>query len=266
MNKIYVVPTPIGNMDDFTIRSLNILKQVDYILCENINVSLKLKSFFNLKAKFIAINKFNEKSKINDIKEILKKSDIAIISDAGTPTISDPGQYLISELKKNNVQVIPLPGANAITTAISGSGIKFKSFTFLGFLDRTENLIIKSIKQNLNSDLIIAYESPNRINKTLSYIEKNFGNIEIVLARELTKIYEEIIFDNISNLLKRDYKGEIVLLIPTSNIIINNIDDLDLNIKKLLEEGLNSKSILNYLSFSTEYKKNQIYERLKKLK
>lgn len=261
MNKLYVIPTPIGNLSDFTLRSIEILKSVKYLLCEDTKVTGKIKQHLSLDVKMISLHKFNEASRVEEVKSLLLESDVALVSDAGTPTISDPGQLLINKLKKENVDIIPLPGANAITTALSGSGLEFSSFTFVGFFEKEKNKIINKIKEHLNSDVIVSYESPNRINKTLTFIKEEFGDIRVVVARELTKIYEEIINDTISNILSREYKGEIVLLIPTSEI--EKVNELEVHVNKLVEVGLSDRSIIDYLTSTTEYKKNDIYEILK---
>ncbi len=261
MNKLYVVPTPIGNLSDFTLRSIEILKSVNYILCEDTKVTGKLKQHLELDAKLISLHKFNEASRIDEVKNLLLDNDVVLVSDAGTPTISDPGQLLIKELKTEGIDIIPLAGANAITTALSGSGLEFSSFTFIGFFDKEKNKIINKIKEHLNSDVIVSYESPNRINKTLNYIYEEFGNINVVVARELTKMYEEIVNDDISNIKDREYKGEIVLMIPTHQINLES--PLSASVDKLIALGLTDKSIIDYLTSTTEYKKNDIYEYLK---
>ncbi len=265
MNKLFIIPTPIGNLNDFTLRSIEILKKVKYILCEDTKVTGKIKSHLNLDAKLISLHKFNEHTRVHEVKKILMDNDIALVSDAGTPTISDPGQILIKELKKEgSVDIVPLPGSNAITTALSGSGLKFNSFTFVGFFDKEKNKIVASINKNLNSDVIVAYESPNRINKTLSIILEEFGDIEIVIARELTKMYEEFIENKISLLINKKYKGEIVLLIPTNGISID--DDFKPYIDNLIKFGLGDKDIIYYLTTVTKFKKNTIYNYIKELK
>ncbi len=261
MNKLYVIPTPIGNLNDFTLRSIECLKSVKYLLCEDTKVTGKLKQHLQLDVKMISLHKFNESSRIEEVKNLLEESDVALVSDAGTPTISDPGQLLISELKKEGVDVVPLPGANAITTALSGSGLEFSSFTFVGFLEKEKNNIIKKVNKHINSDVIVAYESPNRINKTLSILMEEFGDINVVVARELTKIYEEIINDRISNIIDREFKGEIVLLIPTNEL--TQEDDLTKHVDDLERLGLSNKSIIEYLVSNTKFKKNDIYNYLK---
>lgn len=261
MNKLFVIPTPIGNLDDFTLRAISELKRIKFLLCEDTKVSGKIKKHLDLDTKMISLHKFNEKSRVQEVLKLLEDGDVALISDAGTPTISDPGQLLISEIK-DKVCVVPLPGANAITTSLSASGLVFDSFSFVGFFDKEENKIVKKIKDNLNSDIIVSYESPNRINKTLSVIYKNFGDITVVVAREITKMYEEIIKDKVSNLLERSFKGEIVLLIDTSKI--EKKLPFVKHIEVLKEAGMDDKSIINYLTKTLGYKKNDIYNFLKK--
>lgn len=261
MNKLYIVPTPIGNLKDLTERSIEVLRSVNVILCEDTKVTGKLKSHLSLEAKLISLHKFNESSRVNEVMSLLEQGDVALVSDAGTPTISDPGQLLVKELF-GKYDIVPLPGANAITTALSGSGIEFKEFTFVGFLDKTEKKITDVINKHLDSDVIVAYESPNRIKQTLKVLLDNYGDIEVVVARELTKIYEEFCKDSLSNLLDREYKGEIVLMIPT--VGLNKEEDISIYIEPLLKEGLTDKSIVNYLTSTTTLKKNDIYDYLKK--
>ncbi len=261
MNKLYVIPTPIGNLSDFTLRAIEVLQNVKYLLCEDTKVTGKIKQHLNLDVKMISLHKFNELSRVEEVKKILQDNDVAIVSDAGTPTISDPGQLLIKQLKKDGIEIIPLPGPNAITTALSGSGLEFSNFNFIGFFEKEKNKIIEKINKHINSDVIIAYESPNRINKTLNYIFEEFGDIEISLARELTKIYEEIITCKISELKDNAFKGEIVLMIPTAELQI--VEDLNKHVDKLLELNLSNKDIIDYLTSMNKFKKNKIYDYLK---
>lgn len=260
MSKLFIIPTPIGNLNDFTLRSIEVLKSVKYILCEDTKITGKIKSHLKLESKLISLHKFNENSRIDEVLKLLNESNVALVSDAGTPTISDPGQLLIKEISKHH-DVVPLPGANAITTALSGSGIEFKTFTFIGFLDKTEKKIIDAINKHLSSDVIVVYESPNRINQTLEILFKNYGDIELVVARELTKFYEQFYREKISSLLINDYKGEIVLLIPTKEI--SKEKDLESFVEPLIKIGMNDKTIVNYLTKISSHKKNDIYDYLK---
>lgn len=261
---LYVVPTPIGNLKDITYRGKEILQQAVVILCEDTKVTGKLKQEYNSEAKLISLHKFNEASRVKEVISLLEDEQeglIALVSDAGTPTISDPGQLLIKELKEAGYDICPVPGANAITTALSGSGLEFSSFSFVGFLDKTEKKIIDLLEKHINNDVIVAYESPNRIKQTLAILADNYGDIEVVIARELTKMYEEIVKGTISELMVKEYKGEIVLLIPT--IGLRKELDLSSYIDPLLIQGMTDKSIVNYLSETTTLKKNDIYEYLK---
>lgn len=261
MKKLFVIATPIGNLDDFTLRSITELKKIKYLLCEDTKVSGKIKQHLSLDAKMISLHKFNEKYRVSEVLKLLEENDVALISDAGTPTISDPGQLLIADIK-DKVQVVPLPGANAITTALSASGLIFKTFTFVGFFEKEKMKIINTIDKYINSDVIIAYESPNRINKTLSLIYEKYGNITVVVARELSKIYEEVIRDNVSNLVDKTFKGEIVLIIETKKI--EKSLPFQIHIEALRKEGMNDKSITRYLSNNSDFKKNDIYNFLKR--
>ncbi len=262
MGKLYVVPTPIGNLSDLTLRSIDILNSVEVILCEDTKVTGKIKKHLSLSAKLISLHKFNEISRIKEVTSLLEKHDVALVSDAGTPTISDPGQILVKEVS-NKFEVIALPGANAITTALSGSGLEFSSFTFIGFLEKSEKRIIEEVSKHLDSDVIIAYESPNRIVKTLEFLLNAFGDFKISIARELTKVYEENIHDNLSILLEKEYKGEIVLLIPTKELQIKK--DISIYIEPLLKQGMSNKGIVSYLTETSDLKKNDIYDYLKNI-
>lgn len=263
MFKLYIVPTPIGNLGDITERSKDILKNVGVILCEDTKITGKIKNHIGSKAKMISLHKFNEISRIKEVRKLLELFDVALVSDAGTPTISDPGQIIVNALK-DDINIIPLPGPCSITTALSASGLLFNNFTFIGFFEKEENKIINKIKLHLNNDVIVAFESPKRINKTLKILRKYFGDIDIVLARELTKIYEEIIRGPISKIENTNFKGEIVLIIPTIGIKKEKTFKKPVDI--LLKEGLTDKTIINFMIKTTEFKKNDIYNYLKEIK
>lgn len=262
-NKLYVIPTPIGNLDDITLRAIKTLKDVKYIFCEDTLVSQKLKKHLDLSAKLFSLYKYNEKSKFSEVRKFLSEGDVALISDAGTPTISDPGQFLIEELK-DEYEIIPLPGANAITTALSASGLLFNNFSFVGFLPKEQSKLLMVIDNYSNTDVIVCFESPNRINKTLELLLNNYGDIKVVVARELTKMYEEIKRDKISNLVSLKFKGEIVLIIETKDI--QKKDSLKEMVDYLLDLNVNEKVIISFLKEKLNYKKNDVYNYLKKNK
>ena len=217
---LYVVSTPIGNLTDISSRSLDILKTVDYILCEDTRVTGKILNKYNISAKMISYNEKNEINKISKIISNLNDSfKVALVSDAGTPCISDPGFRLISHIKENNldIDVLPIPGATASIAALSVSGLPSDSFFFLGFLPKKKgrNKKIKEL-QSLKCSIIL-YESPYRLNKTLIDLYHVLGNRKIFISREMTKLFEEYIYSDfqsfIENNLQDNPKGEYVIII-----------------------------------------------------
>lgn len=195
VGKFYVVATPIGNMEDITLRALKILQSVDLILCEDTRVTKKLLDKYNIQKPTMSYHSHSKLSKTDKIFELLKEGkDLALVSDAGTPTISDPGAMLISQIKlhlSDSVDVIPVPGASAVITALSASGFPTHEFIFLGFLPHKKGreTLFKEISEMKRT--VIFYESPHRILKTLESLKKFCPNKKVCLAREITKIYEE---------------------------------------------------------------------------
>ena len=221
---LFVVPTPIGNLEDITLRTIRILKEVDTIVCEDTRQTVKLLSHLNISKPLISFYTQNQLKRIPHIISLLKEGkNIALVSDCGTPAISDPGYYLIKEALNNNISVVPLPGACALITALVGSGLATDSFIFLGFLRKKTGKMKKELELAKQTDkTIIFYESPHRILKTLKVCKEVFGNdTNIVLARELTKKFEEFIRGNIreviNNLSNRQILGEFVVLIESQN-------------------------------------------------
>ena len=222
---LFIVATPIGNLDDITFRAVETLKSVDLVLAEDTRHSQKILNHFNIKTPISAFHDYNEREKCNTVIDKLKQGDsIALISDAGTPLISDPGYILVSAAKKNSVNVVPIPGPSALIAALSASGIPSDSFSFFGFLPSKQNARIKTLKTFASRpETIIVYESPKRIMATLTDMLFVFGEVrEVCLAKELTKTFETILTTNIPNLI--DYisadpghqKGEFVLLISST--------------------------------------------------
>lgn len=261
MNKLYVVSTPIGNIDDISKRAIDTLTNVNCIFAEDTKHTSLFLSRIGVKNKLISLHKFNEASRVSEVIEFLRKGDVAIVSDAGTPTISDPGQLLISKLIRMDITVNVIPGPTAITSALSVSGLVFENFTFIGFMPRKENQINEIFKKHINSEVIGAYESPNRINKTITFLETINPNMKITIARELTKIFEEVISGTPEEIKNRKFRGEIVILI--SEFKQKQKDQLDNKVELLINEGMTSKSIVNYLMKTESIKKNDIYERIK---
>ena len=258
--QFYVVPTPIGNLDDITLRAIEILKKVDIIACEDTRTSQNLLNHYNIHTKTVAYHKFNEKSKVEEFITLLKQGKkIALVSDAGTPMICDPGSILIKELINNNIKITALSGACAIPTFLSQIPRENELFTFVGFFPKTKQKAQELITEYSKSNLVF-YESPNRIIDTLNLIKETRGNIQIALGRELTKLFEEIVIDNIENVIthfEQGIKGEIVCMIYASTEL--NID-LTTKIKQLKSKGFKSKEIATILSTLYDINKNDIYK------
>ena len=225
---LFIVATPIGNLDDITFRAVEILKSVDIILAENTRHSKKLLQHLNITKPIRAFHEHNEREKTKAIiGELHSGKSIALISDAGTPLISDPGYFLVVQAKKEGLRVVPIPGASALITALSASGLASDSFTFLGFLPSKQTARIKLLKSLLNrTETSIFYESPKRILATLTDMHAIFGDSrEVCLAKELTKVFETIQTDSIPNLIKyltadeNNQKGEFVILIAANDKI-----------------------------------------------
>ncbi len=268
---LYLVATPIGNLDDITIRALKILNLVDIIACEDTRNTLKVLNHYEIKnKKLISYHKYNEKKISEKIIKLLNNgTNIALVSDAGMPCISDPGYILVKKCKENGINVVPIPGANAALTALVGSGIESYNFTFFGFLPRKKTdrniMINKILKNNLTS---IIYESPHRIKNLIEEIEKIDSKRLISVGRELTKIHEEIITDTVSNIknlisdsiLKQ--KGEFVLIISPHIIQKEEIPN-ELIIKEidiLIKEGYKTSYAIKEVSAKYDLAKRKIYE------
>lgn len=259
--QFYIVPTPIGNLQDMTFRAVEVLKLVDIIACEDSRVTQKLLNHFNIKTKLISYHKYNEKSRIDFFLNLFKEGKkVALVSDAGTPMICDPGSWLLKELIKNKISYTALPGACAVSTFLSQTPRDNEIFTFIGFIPRGEKAIEEVINTYSNSNIVF-YESPNRIFKTLEIIKNIKGNTKIALSRELSKIFEESIVDDIDSVLKHfsnGIKGEIVCMLYKNE---NNTNfDIKSQIISLKNAGYKSKDISKILSLLTNTPKNEIYK------
>ena len=226
--KLFIVATPIGNLNDITFRAIEVLKNVDIVLVEDTRQSKKLFANFEISTPMMAFHDHNEREKTKAIiGEIHSGKSIALISDAGTPLISDPGYFLVAQAKKEGLRVVPIPGASALITALSASGLASDSFTFLGFLPSKKTARVKLLKSLINrTETSIFYESPKRILAALTDMHRIFGdNREVCLAKELTKVFETIQTDSIPNLIKylttdqNNQKGEFVILISANDKI-----------------------------------------------
>ena len=269
---LYVVSTPIGNLRDITLRAIEILKQSDYILCEDTRVSKNLLKKYNIKSQLISNHKFNESKNISKIIEILdSKKIVSIISDAGTPNISDPGSIIVNECIKHKIDVYPIPGPSAVSAAISVSGFSEKYY-FYGFFPQKN----KNIKEDFNilSNLdcsIVFFISPKKINKAIEPIKNFFSGRKILICREISKFYEEYLRTNVDDLktYEKIPKGELTIVISEKNRKKNksyNLDESDKqNIKKMIK-NLSIKDITNLISKNTNVSKKEIYNFCLKLK
>ena len=224
--KLFVVATPIGNLQDISFRAVETLKKVNCIFAEDTRTSKKLINHYDIDTKLYSYHDHSSEKEIARLLDILKDhKDVALISDAGTPTISDPGYSLIRQCINEGIDVIPIPGASALTAAISASGLPSDAFTFIGFLP-TKKGRKKKISSLENLDMtIVLFESPHRLIKTLNQLKEALGERPIVVARELTKLYEEIIRGNFSSTIEffetKKIKGEIVIMIGKNDDRIN---------------------------------------------
>ena len=269
---LYVVSTPIGNLKDITLRAIEILKQSEYILCEDTRVSKNLLEKYNIKSKLISNHKFNEKKNINKIIEILQsKTIVSIISDAGTPGISDPGRIIVNECIKNNIDIYPVPGASAVTAAVSISGFSEKYY-FYGFFPQKNKDLKEDFKilSNLNCSIVF-FISPQKINKAIEVIKNFFSDRKILICREISKFYEEHIRTNVTELELFDKlpKGELTVVLSEKDIkknIHKNLTESDKkNIKKMIKT-LSIKDITDLLSQNKNISKKEIYNYCLKLK
>jgi 16S rRNA (cytidine1402-2'-O)-methyltransferase len=264
---LYVVSTPIGNLEDMTLRAIYILKNSELILCEDTRTSIKLLKKFDINTKMISYHKFNEKKRLGKIIQIIKNNKIvSLISDAGTPIISDPGMILINECIKNNIALRPIPGPSAVTSALSVSGFDEK-FLFYGFLPNSETQIKNEIKNLRDFPFsIIFFVSSNKINKVIKIFKIFFSERKIMIAKEMTKIYESFIRNNV-NLLdvsKYNIKGELTVVISNKlNAKKKSLNQLGESVKneiKLMLKKYSNKDVSNFISKKEKISKKIIYD------
>ena len=268
--KIYLVATPIGNLEDITLRAVNCLNDVDIIACEDTRHTLKLLNHLKIKKKLISYHRHNENFKTSVLIDLLLEGkNIALVSDAGTPAICDPGEEIVKEAIKNNIEIIPIPGACALINALIASGMNTTEFAFYGFLplnkkNRKEKL--EYIKNETKT--VILYEAPHKLVNTLNDIQMVRGDsVNIVLAKELTKIHEEFIRGNIKEVISNleDVKGEFIIIIEgNSNINIDINNEINLSLDELYNkyelEGLEKKEIIKKIAKIKNVNKNEIYQ------
>ncbi len=271
MNNIFIVATPIGNLDDFSFRALKTLRNVDLILAEDTRVTKKLLDRYGISKKIISFNEHNEQSKLTYLKTNLNQfKNIALLSDAGTPLISDPGKSLVQFAFDNNLKVTPIPGPSALTTLISVAPFEVREFTFLGFLEKRATLKNDQIQKALESNTtFIFFESPNRIIETLEILAKFDSKRMLLVGRELTKLFEEIIYLNSKEALEHfknhPPKGEFVIAVSKSDQNESKDEEIYLEDIKLLKDiGISSKDITTFISKKYNLKKNSIYNKILK--
>ena len=263
---LYCVATPIGNMGDISFRAIKILQNSDLILCEDTRVTKKILQKFEINKKIISNHKFNENKNLAKVIEILKKNKIvSLVSDAGTPTISDPGRILIKECEKNEIEVFPIPGASALSAAISISGFS-DNFYFCGFLPEKQNQI-KKLFNNLSSleGSIVFFISPNKLEKRIDDIKEFFLKRDIIICREITKYHEEYIRTPVKELSNINFsrKGEITVVISETKkekFSYKELNESDKKKVKILIKKMSIKDIVKKVSENREISKKLIYK------
>tara|TARA_A100001015_G_scaffold317558_1_gene434868 strand:- start:1552 stop:2415 length:864 start_codon:yes stop_codon:yes gene_type:complete len=269
---LYIVPTPIGNLKDITFRAIDVLKNSNYILCEDTRTSKTLFQKYNIKSTLISNHKFNEKKNLTKIIKLLSSDNVvSLISDAGMPSISDPGAILIQECLQNNIEIIPLPGPSAVSTAVSISGFSDKFFFYGFFPDKTKTLNDDlAILSKLNSSIVF-FISPKKINKIIPFIKKNFSGRRILICREMSKIYEEFIRSDIDKLqlFDKNLKGELTIVVSEKKKNKKNshiLSESDKDIIKELMNKLSIKEITKIINQNNKVSKKIIYDYCLKLK
>jgi 16S rRNA (cytidine1402-2'-O)-methyltransferase len=269
---LYIVSTPIGNLSDITLRALEVLKKSDYVLCEDTRISKNLLERYEIKSKLIANHKFNEKKNLSKVINIIKTgSVVSLISDAGTPSISDPGAILVNECVVNEIDIFPIPGASAVSSAVSISGFNEKYF-FYGFFPEKNSRLSEDFERLANLEgCIVFFISPRKFNRSIKDLKRYFSNRKILVCREMTKFYEEYIRTDVETLepFKSDPKGELTIVISekvkekNSSIILKESDKII--IQKLIKK-LSIKDITDLISQNTNVSKKEIYNYCLKIK
>ena len=269
-NSLYIVSTPIGNLDDITLRAINVLKNSDLILCEDTRRSLKLLNHLNIKKKLISFHKFNERKKTLIAIEYIKQGKIlSLISDAGTPSISDPGRSLINECIKEKIEIIPIPGASSVISALSVSGFN-DQFIFYGFLPKKENDLEKVLKPLSEINYSQVFFAPsNKLNQYIENFKKYYSGRKLLIAKEITKLHEAFFRDSIDNfkLFKTSLKGEFTIVISEKDIKDKIFDEKKImkKAKKYLK-NLSVKDTVDIIFESEKINKKKIYQLCLKIK
>ena len=269
-NHLYIVSTPIGNLDDITLRAIEVLKKSDIILCEDTRHSIKLLGHYKIKKKLVSYHKFNEKKQLLNIIKYFKEGKIlSLISDAGTPLLSDPGKLLVNECIKNNITVTPIPGVSSITSALSVSGFN-DQFLFYGFLPKTENELKKVLSSlSLHEYTQIFFIPSKKINFYINGFKKFYSGRKILIAKEITKIHEAFIREDIDKLkpLINSIKGELTIVISENDKKVKKFDEEKIvnKIKKYLK-SYSLKDTVNLILETEKINKKKIYDLCLKIK
>ena len=269
--KLYLVATPIGNLEDITLRAIRILKEVDIVVAEDTRQTLKLLNHLEITKPLISYHRHNEDIKVEGLIERLKNGqNIALVSDAGTPVISDPGEVIVKEAIKNNIEIIPIPGACALINGLIASGLDSKEFCFLGFLSLNKK-IRKEKLEEIKSEhrTIILYEAPHKILNTLEDLKNILENRQVVIAREITKIHEEFIRGTISEILEKykEPRGEHIIIIQGNDVtkkemqneLLNSMT-IDQHYKYYEKQGFSKNEIIKKIAKDRNVNKNDIYK------
>ena len=261
---VYLVPTPIGNLEDMTFRAINVLKMVDVIFSEDTRVTLQLLNHFDIKNKLIALHDHNEDVVKDKVLEYLKDGkNVAIVTDRGSPIISDPGYKTVKFLKDNGYNVIGLPGACAFVPALIASSISSEHFTFYGFLNSKESKMKQELEYLKDSEYtLVFYEAPHRMLKTLKMMLEVFGDRYISISREISKLHESVYVGNISDAIKNtsEFKGEFVIVVsPNDEEIVNDMNIID-NVNMYIRTGLTSMDAIKKVAKERKIPKNEVYK------
>ena len=271
-NALYVISSPIGNLKDITLRALDTIKEVDYLFCEDTRVTSKLLKSYNIEKELDSYHDYSSIDKENKIISLLKDGkNVGIISDCGTPIISDPGFELVKRCKDEGIRVIPIPGASAQVAAITMSALPMKPYLFYGFLDHKESKKIKELETLKEYKFsMVFYESPLRINETIKCMYKVFGDRKCVLSREITKLYEESIDFSLSEYkdFPQDLKGEMVLVVEGAPNTMEDTKEIDIidEMNKLINDGFSIKEASKKIASLTEKKSSDIYNEFQRSK
>lgn len=269
--KLYLVATPIGNLEDITFRALKVLESVDLIAAEDTRHTLGLLNHFNISKPLISYYKQNEKTKSEVlINKLLEGQNIAVVSDAGTPGISDPGEEIVKEAIENDIEIIPIPGACAFVNALIASGFSTREFSFIGFLSAEKKERKAKLEElKYETKTLIFYEAPHKLKTMLEAVLEVLGDRKVVLSKELTKIHETFIRDNVSNILDNidTIKGEFVILVEGSQISMQEIENKKINELSMGEhyemyeaQGFNKKEIIKKIAKDRGVNKNEVYQ------